>query len=84
MASSSVWRKRFELLCCFLPCWLLRGVGDARLERPAPRLLRCWLKKLTVLRAGAWFCAGEAGPEEPVALDDDATGGGLVDMVQPN
>lgn len=30
-----------------------------------------------------WFCAGEAGPEEAEALEDDAMDGGLVDMV-PN
>lgn len=83
IASSSVCRKRFDPLCCFLLCWLLRGVGEARLEAPVPALPRCWPKKLTVLSAG-WVCAGEDGPDEADTLDDDATGGGLEDIVQPN
>jgi hypothetical protein len=83
MASSSVARKRFEPLCCFFAGWLLRGVGDARLA-PVLELPRCWPKKLTVLSVAGWVCAGEAGPEDAEAFDDDATGGGLEDIVQPN
>jgi hypothetical protein len=84
MASSSVALKRFEPLFCFLAGWLLRGVGDARLEAPVPELPRCWPKKLTVLRVAGWICAGEAGPEDAEAFDEDATGGGLEDIVLPN
>jgi hypothetical protein len=85
MASSSVCLKRFEPLFCFLPCWLLRGVGEARLDAPVATLLpRCWPKKLTVLSAPGWICAGEAGPEDAEAFDEDATGGGLEDIVLPN
>lgn len=58
-------------------------MGEARLEAPVPALPRCWPKKLTVLSVG-WICAGEEGPDEADTLDDDATGGGLEDIVQPN
>jgi len=84
MASSSVALKRLEPLCCFLPCWLFRGVGEARLEAPVPELPRCWPKKLTVLRVRGWFCEGEVGPEDAEAFEEDATGGGLEDIVLPN
>tara|TARA_R110002003_G_scaffold122_9_gene11085 strand:+ start:8303 stop:8683 length:381 start_codon:yes stop_codon:yes gene_type:complete len=75
IASSSVCLKRFEPLCCFLACWLLRGVGEERLDAPVPTLPRCCPKKWTVLSEPGWFCAGEAGPEDVGAFDDDATGG---------
>jgi hypothetical protein len=86
MASSSVCLKRFEPLFCFLPCWLLRGVGEARLDAPdaAALLPRCWPKKLTVLSDAGCVCAGDVGPEEAAALDEDATGGGLEVIVWPN
>lgn len=80
MASSSVCLKRFEPLCCFLLCWLFRGVGEDRVDAAVPRLPRCWPKKLAVVTEAGWFCAGEAGPEEVEAFEDDAIGGGLVDM----
>lgn len=76
IASSSVWRKRLEPLCCFFCCWLLRGVGDERAEAPLPR---DWAKKLAVLMDGVWLWAGERGPESAEALDEDAAGG-LLDM----
>ena len=76
MASSSVCRKRLEPLCCFFCCWLLRGVGAERAEGPLPR--GC-AKKLLVLMEGAWFWAGETGPEGAEALDEDGAGG-LPDM----
>lgn len=80
IASSSVCLKRFEPLCCFLPCWLFRGAGEDLLG--VAELPRCWPKKLTVLSAGVCACAaGEAGPEG--ALEDEATGGRL-DIAKPN
>jgi hypothetical protein len=82
MASSSVCRKRLDPLCCFLLCWLFRGVGEARDEAPVP-LPRCCAKTLVVLMDGVWFWAGEAGPEDAEILEDEATDGGLVDMT-PN
>lgn len=81
MASSSGCRKRFEPLCCFLPCWLLRGVAD---RVPPAAVPRCWPKKLALADVG-WPCAGEAGPEGAEALDDGARGDGTVDMdMAPN
>jgi hypothetical protein len=73
-----------EPLFCFFACWLFRGVGEARLEDAVPELPRCWPKKLTVLRVMGWFCAGEVGPEDAEAFEEDATGGGLEDIVLPN
>lgn len=81
MASSSACLKRLEPLCCFLLCWLPRGVDD-RVDPPGA-VPRCCPKKLLVLSAPGWFCAGEAGPEEEDALDDEAIGGGIADMA-PN
>jgi hypothetical protein len=78
MASSSVCRKRFEPLCCFFCCCVFRGVGDDRVG--AGPLPRGCAKKLLVLIDGVWFCAGEAGPEDAEALDEDAVAGGLLDM----
>jgi hypothetical protein len=78
IASSSVCLKRFEPLCAFFCGWLFRGVGDARVG--AAPLPRCCAKKLLVLMEGVWFCAGEAGPEDAEALDEDAMTGGLPDM----
>lgn len=76
IASSSVALTRLEPLCCFFCCWLFRGVGDDRAGAPLPR---CCAKKLPVLMDGVWFWAGEAGPEDAEALDEDAVGG-LLDM----
>jgi hypothetical protein len=59
-------------------------VGDERLEDPVPMLPRCCPKKLAVLREVGWFCAGEAGPEDAEALEEDATGGGIADIALPN
>jgi hypothetical protein len=78
MASSSVCLKRFEPLFCFLCGWLFRGVGEDRVD--AAPLPRGCAKKLPVLEDGAWFWAGEAGPEDTEALDEDAMAGGLLDM----
>lgn len=66
-------------LCCFLLCWLFRGVGEDRAD--APELVpRCCAKKLVVLIDGAWPCAGEAGPEDAESLEEDAMAEGLADM----
>lgn len=80
IASSSVARKRLEPLCCFLFCWLLRGVGEKRDAVPDVELPRCWPKKLAVAIEAGWLWAGETGTEDAEALDEDAAGGGLVDM----
>jgi hypothetical protein len=77
-ASSSVCLKRFEPLFCFLCGWLFRGVGADRVG--AAPLPRGGAKKLLLLTEGAWFWAGEAGPELAEALDEDAMAGGLLDM----
>jgi hypothetical protein len=77
MASSSVCLKRFEPLFCFFCGWLFRGVGADRVG--AAPLPRC-AKKLLVLVEGVWFWAGETGPEDAEALDEDAMAGGLLDM----
>lgn len=76
MASSSVFLKRLAPLCCFFCCWVFRGVG---VDRAGAALPRGCAKKLLVLRDGVWFWAGEAGPEDTEALDEDAVGG-LLDM----
>lgn len=83
-ASSSVCLKRLEPLCCFLLCWVPRGVDD-RVEEPVA-VPRCWPKKLVVLTGPGWPWTGETGPEAAAALDeDDATGGGMADMdMAPN
>lgn len=80
MASSSICLKRLEPLCCFLPCWLLRGVAEGRDAAAEAALGRCW-KKWPVGTNAGWFWAGEAGPEGAEALEDDAMAGGFVDMV---
>jgi hypothetical protein len=67
-------------LCCFLFCWLLRGVGEKRDAVPDVELPRCWPKKLAVAIEAGWLWAGETGTEDAEALDEDAAGGGLVDM----
>ena len=84
MESSSGWRNRLELLFCLRVCWLLRGAGDA-LEGPDAEVPRCWPKKFAVAE-GVWFWMGESRPAgaevlEAEALDDEAAGGGLEDMV---
>lgn len=58
---------------------MFRGAGDERAGPPGA-LPRCCVKKLVVLMDGVWFCAGETGPEETDGLEDEAIGGGLVDM----
>lgn len=82
-ASSSGWRKRLAPLCCFLLCWLLRGAGDDRVNDAVPEVPRGWPKKLVVETEAGWFCAGEAGPEDALALVDEAAGGGFEDMMRP-
>jgi hypothetical protein len=49
-------------------------------EEPVPELPRCWPKKLPAAMKAGWFGAGDEGPAEAEVLEDEAAGGGLVDM----